>query len=122
MFVHAHFTIGAGYIDPPTFWREYFSRESELKQRLVFLVLDTPWTPSFAFSAVDGAEAINEVIGRAFDAVISGHMPGRLGVKGLDDDYERWQERAEGLDTRVQVNSALTLAHPDQPFSVFGAG
>lgn len=121
MFVHASFTIGVGYIEPATFWRDYFSYRSSLNKHLVFLVMDDPWSPSFTFSAVDGAANVNDVIGNAFDAIITGHTRVHFGMNELDEQVERWQKSAEGLDARVQVSTALSLAYPDQPFSVFNA-
>ncbi len=121
LLVHALFSVGQGYIEPANFWRDHLSYESPLEQSLVFLILNSPWSPEFTFSAVDGANVLNDVIGNAFDAVIKGREPGRLGKGPLEDDLVRWRKSAERLDVRLHLDSALSVAYPDQPFKVFNA-
>jgi hypothetical protein len=104
------------------FWQEYFSYDSPLNEMLVFLLMNGPWNLEFTFSAVDGGEKINNVIGNAFDAVMTASWPGRIDIDKIDAEYERLRRIAEGLDARVHVDTALSLASEDQPFSVFNAG
>jgi hypothetical protein len=123
VFVHATFSMGGGvcYIEPTTLWRDYISRQQRLSQHLVFLIVDGPWSPSFTFSAVDGAEVVNDLIGCAFDDIIVGRTRGSPVSDDVRDDLDRWRARAEGLDVRVHIDSALAMAYTDQPFSVFEA-
>jgi len=125
-FVHATFHLNRGRLNLARFWRDHFGYErSALSHWLVFLIMDGFSSPSFTFSAVDGAEHVNDVIRIAFDAVITSQTPenpGRLDMTNLDEEYYRLRKTAEGLDARVHVYSALSLAYADQPFSVFEAG
>lgn len=43
-------------------------------------------------------------------------------MNNLDEEYDRLRKVAAGLDERVHVYSALSLAYEDQPFRVFDAG
>jgi hypothetical protein len=124
-FVHASFSLHRGHLNLARFWQDYFYDRSPLNHWLVFLVVDGLSSPSFTFSAVDGAERVNDVIGIAFDAVIASHWPeapATFDMEKLDEEYERLRKTAEGLDARVHAYSALSLAYPDQLFSVFEAG
>jgi Swt1-like HEPN len=126
VFVHATFQLNRGELNLERFWRDYFYDKSALNHRLVFLIMDGLSAPSFTFSAVDGAESVNDMIGAAFDAVIVSHntprTPPHFDADNLAREYDRLRKTAADLDARVHVYSALSLAHEDQPFRVFDAG
>jgi hypothetical protein len=124
VFVHASFHLNQGELNLARFWRDYFYDSSALNHWLVFLIMDGLSTPSFTFSAVDGAESVNDVIGAAFDAVITSQYPRTLpsfDMDNLDEEYDGLRKTAAGLDARIHAYSALSLAYEDQPFRVFDA-
>jgi hypothetical protein len=125
LFVHAGFHLNQGQLNLASFWRDYVYDSSALNHWLVFLIIDDPSTPSFTFSSVDGAENVNDVIGAAFDAVMTSKWPRALhdfDMDNIDEEYDRLRRTAQKLDARVHSNSALSLAYADQPFRVFEAG
>ncbi len=119
IYIHATFVLRRSFVDPAWFWQELIAPNRSLQRLLVYLVVDDPYTLSFTFAAVDGADLVNGAIGNAFDAVLMGGRPGTIPFDALKD--KDWARGAEKLDPRIQINAPLNVAHPEQPFSVFGA-
>src|SRR6266700_4087166 len=70
-FVHATFHLNRGRLNLARFWRDYFYESSALNHWVVLLIMDGLSSPSFTFTTVDDAKKVNDVIGAAFDAVIT---------------------------------------------------
>jgi hypothetical protein len=105
-----------GFLSPADLWSDQALDLADARRLLVFITHDNDAMVSIAFAAVDGGRAVSDAIGAAFDAVLTAWS--RLASPRR---RRRWKVDALGLDPRVQVGTALTLAYEDQPFSVFGA-
>lgn len=115
--VHARWILRDGaFLSPVDLWNDRALDVADARRLLVFVTHDSDAMVSISFAAVDGGPAVSDAIGAAFDAVLtawSRHADPRR--------RRRWMVDALGLDPRVQVGTALTLAYEDQPFTVFGA-
>jgi hypothetical protein len=105
------------YVLPLALWEQFKNPKDVVQLGLVYLLADSPHTPSFTFAGVDGGEFVNAAIADAFDSVQMAKRGGSVPKHWLD----RWRAQAALLDHRVLVDSALSLAHPDTTFPVFRA-
>jgi hypothetical protein len=113
--IHATFYLQSSYVLPRALWEQFKNPADPVGRGLVYLIADSPYSPSFTFAAVDGGESVNDQIASALEGVLMAQRPGRP----PDHWLNQWQRQAARLDHRVLVDSALALAYPDTPFSVF---
>lgn len=117
LLVHASWTMHDGrFLSPRKFWQDRSLDGADARDLLLYVTHDSEWHVSISFAAVDGAKKVADAIGAAFDTLL---MASERHVS--EATRERWIIDSMGLDPRVQVGTALTLAYDDQPFSVFGA-
>jgi hypothetical protein len=115
--IHATWFIrGEAMLEPRAFWEDDRLDFRGARELIVFATHQYESMVSIAFSAVDDPSAVADAIGACFDTVLSQRDRHPSNVK-----RRRWRTRAQGLDWRVHVDSALVLATEDRPFSIFRA-
>jgi hypothetical protein len=116
-FIHATFHLQQSFVLPRMLWDQFGSPKNVVQQGLVYLLADSPYSPSFTFAAVDGGDLVNAEIANAFNAVMVAKRGGNPPKHWLDS----WRTQSAVLDHRVLVDSALNVAYPDTPFPIFWA-
>jgi hypothetical protein len=116
-FVHATYHLRSAHATPLRLAEPLARGDNLLNHALVYLLVDSPYTPEYTFAAVDGGKIVNDAIAAATQDVF---YVKRVGEPPTDW-MSRWDFAQASLDHRVLVNSALNLAHPDTRFPVFAA-
>lgn len=113
---HATWILGGREARPEALWRSIAEREGTA-ERIVHLLMPSPFQVTATFAAVDPTKAVADAIGVIFDSVLetSVHME-----PGLDVD-DGWVEAAGNLPAKVQTYSPLALFDPFHPLPIFAA-
>jgi Swt1-like HEPN len=118
---HAVFDLHGDGFEVANLWNDYEMSRPRMRRSIVFLCADSPTSVDVSFAAVDDPQAVADLIGDSFDAVLRASRYGwREG--SLEDGFDKWAERAANLDPRVQVSSAWLIDESTTPITIFRTG
>lgn len=114
---HVRFQFfGGRLITPKAFWKSQHLSRADTRHLILHAMHSDPTGVTVTFAAVDDGASVADAIGACFDAVLAESDPW-----GSHDVWENWTDGSDGLDARVQVETALALADRELPFTIFGA-
>lgn len=113
---HASWILGGRELRAEPLWRSIEERQGTA-QRIVHLLMPSPFQATATFAAVDPTEPVADAIGGVFDSVLETSTAMR---PGLDIDHG-WSEAARELPAKVQTYSPLALFDAYHPHSIFAA-
>jgi hypothetical protein len=111
---HAEWRTTEGFFDLRRVWED--DRLDQHRELIVFVCANDPSEASVSFSRADDSARVADAIGTLFDVLLANRVP------HLDDRLlAAWDRGLGELDYRLQIKSAVSLAGPDTPFSIFSA-
>lgn len=113
---HATWILGGRELKAEALWRS-IARRRGTAERIVHLLMPSPFQAIATFAAVDPTETVADAIGAVFDAVLETSRVMEPGLKVEDG----WVHAARELPAKVQTYSALALFDPYTPISIFAA-
>src|SRR5262249_50184558 len=114
---HANWILGSGEIRPKALW-ERLAERPEHSERIVHLLLPSPFSVTATFASVDPPEASADAIGALFDALLETCS---RASEPFNSSGENWEDAARDLPAKVQTYSWLSLYDPFTALSVFAA-
>jgi hypothetical protein len=114
---HANWILGSRELRAEALWRSVSERTGG-GERIVHLLMPSPFQATATFAAVDDVGAVADTIGAVFDSVLETSVPT---ARGLGEDSD-WGTATRELPAKVQTYTPLALYDPYNPFSIFGAG